>query len=202
MSVYFDTVKTFATVKISADNKIDTATFLEACEGITGIFDKLGSALGVIKSDIAGNVTKIRTKFLTNPVAFETLQGIVLAERADKKWVVTEPMLWLKRALEFVAIGLRQNIENPTEELSVSFNAAYGKTLSPFHSFVIRPVFSMAMRACPTRLDFYSKLGSTGPEDAVFIENFKAWLSGLENVLGILVPFFEQQNLAKAMTAP
>ncbi|KAJ3090215.1 hypothetical protein HDU96_003505 [Phlyctochytrium bullatum] len=195
--LYFKTVKSFTTVKIDAETKgIDTATFLDACEGIVGIFDKLGTALGVIKSDVSGNVTKIRNKFLTNPVAFDTLQKIVLAERADKKWVVTEPMLWLKRALEFTAIGLRQNIENPAEELSVSFTAAYGKTLSPFHSFVVRPVFSLAMKACPTRKDFYAKLGAS---DADFEAGFREWLGGLEQLLTVLVPFFEEQGLAKGM---
>ncbi|KAJ3196897.1 hypothetical protein HDU67_003908, partial [Dinochytrium kinnereticum] len=195
--LYFTQVKPFTAVKISTDTKyIETAAFLDACEGIVGIFDKLGSALGVIKSDVSGNVTKIRTKFLTNPVAFASLQEIVISERGAKKWEVTEPMLWLKRALEFTAIGLRQNIDT-SEELSVSFNAAYGKSLSPFHSFLVRPVFSMAMRACPTRKDFYAKLGSSDPN---FEVAFKEWLVGLEAVLSVLVPFFEQQGLAKGMS--
>ncbi|KAI8848390.1 glycolipid transfer protein domain-containing protein [Chytridium lagenaria] len=193
--LYFTGVKPFNLV--SEGQNIDTATFLDACEGIVGIFDKLGSALGVIKSDVSGNVGKIRAKFLTNPVAYGTLQEIVLSERAEKKWVVTEPMLWLKRALEFTAIGLRHNIQNPADELSVSFNVAYGKTLSPFHSFLVRPIFSMAMKACPTRKDFYAKLGASDP---TFDQAFNGWLGGLENNLTVLVPFFEQQGLAKGMS--
>ncbi|KAJ3196111.1 hypothetical protein HK101_010042 [Irineochytrium annulatum] len=194
---YFQSVTSFNSVNIDpATQGIDLVSFCNACDGVAGIFDKLGSGLGMIKSDIVGNVTKIRTKHAEDPAKYTTLQSIVEGEKGDKKRVATEGMLWLKRTLEFTAIGLRRSVENPAEELSVSFNAAYSATLAPFHSFVVRPVFSMAMRACPTRKDFYEKLGNSAPG---FDDEFKNWLSGLEKVMGILSPYYEAQGLAKGM---
>jgi hypothetical protein len=61
--------------------------------------------------------------------------------------------------LDFTAQALRHNISNPSLELADSFRNAYGNTLKPHHSFVVKPLFSAAMSATPYRKDFYKKLG-------------------------------------------
>ena len=61
--------------------------------------------------------------------------------------------------LDFTAQSLRHNLDNAQSELSTSFRDAYGNTLKPHHSFVIKPIFSAAMSATPYRKDFYAKLG-------------------------------------------
>lgn len=116
---------------------ISSATF--------GQKDLLGSSsFSVVKSDMTGNVAKIRTKFLENPAAHNTLQAIVLVEKdLGKKRVATEGLLWLMRGLQFTSQALRRNLDDPSEELSVSFQSAYGATLSKFHSFMIKPIFSV-----------------------------------------------------------
>ena len=65
MSTFFDEMsKSFADVKVS-DGKIDTADFLQASESLVKLFDLLGSsAFTVVKSDMTGNITKIRNKLL------------------------------------------------------------------------------------------------------------------------------------------
>ena len=47
------------------------------------------------------------------------------------------------RGLNFTASALRRSVTNPSEELSTSFNTAYDGTLKKYHSFVVRPVFSV-----------------------------------------------------------
>ncbi|KAJ1539096.1 hypothetical protein HK405_013211, partial [Cladochytrium tenue] len=178
------------TVAVDNGNAIDIPSFLEACEGLLSVFDSLGSAFSIIKSDIQGNITKIRTKHQSDVSRFATLQSIVegeMGDKADKKKTATEGLLWLKRTLEFTAKGLRLNKSNPAEELSTSFTAAYGQTLAPFHGFLIRPIFSMAMKACPSRNDFYAKLGAGAPG---FDDGFEDWLSGLESRVDILVQLY------------
>lgn len=105
-------------------------------------------------------------------------------ELKTKKHVATEGLVWLvryslhhsvlhivsihrfsnhctfDRGLDFTAQSLRHNIDNSSSELSESFRSAYGNTLKPHHSFVIKPIFSAAMSATPYRKDFYAKLGS------------------------------------------
>lgn len=150
--------------------------------------DTMGTAFSMVKSDLAGNINKIRTRHDAAPAVSGTLQELVNAERADKQSTATDGLLWLKRGLDFTAQGLRRNVQDPTEELSKSFNKAYENTLYKYHSFMVRPVFSLAMKACPYRKDFYEKLGkgSVSWND----EAMELWLAALERVVAILNAFY------------
>lgn len=52
--------------------------------------------------------------------------------------------MWLLRGLKFTALGLRHNITNKEEELSVSFTKGYESSLRKYHSIMIRPVFAVS----------------------------------------------------------
>ncbi len=82
---------------------------------------------------------------MENPAAYATLQQIVFAEQSIKKKTATEGLLWLKRGLEFTVASLSRNMNDPNEELSVSFSKAYEATLSKFHNFIARGIFSVIM---------------------------------------------------------
>lgn len=93
--------------------------------------------------------------------------------------------------LDFTAQALRQNLSNSGEELSASFRAAYGNTLKPHHSFVVKPLFSAAMSATPYRKDFYAKLG----DDQGRVEKeLNIWLQGLEKDVRILKEFMASKE--------
>lgn len=95
------------------------------------------------------------------------------------------------RALDFTAQSLRANISNQSEELSTSFRNAYGNTLKPHHSFVIKPIFSAAMSATPYRKDFYAKLGDD--QERVKRE-MEQWLEALEKRVSILKQFQDRKE--------
>ncbi|KAF2245258.1 putative glycolipid transfer protein HET-C2 [Trematosphaeria pertusa] len=185
---FFDTLKkSFVDVPVGAENKVSTTEFLEAAESLLTLFDVLGSAaFKPVKSDMNGNIKKIRDRQLAAPQLSETLQDLCLNELKEKKHTATEGLLWLVRGLDFTAQALRHNMSNPSTELSASFRDAYGNTLKPHHSFVIKPIFSAAMSATPYRKDFYAKLGS---DDAKVQAELEKWLSALEKVVGILKEF-------------
>lgn len=92
-----------------------------------------------------------------------------------------------------MSIALNKNIQSETEELSVSFKDAYGPTLKPHHSFVIKPVFSAAMSACPYRKDFYASV-SKGEDAGKFKEQMGTYLQSLEKIVNILKPFTESKE--------
>ena len=97
----------------------------------------------------------------------------------------------LHSALDFTCIALSQNLATPADELSVSFRAAYGETLKPHHSFMVKPIFSAAMSACPYRKDFYVKLG----DDNSKVEGaLRVWLSSLESLIAILKGFLDRKE--------
>lgn len=92
-----------------------------------------------------------------------------------------------------MSIALNKNLQNESEELSVSFKDAYGPTLKPHHSFVIKPIFSAAMSACPYRKDFYASV-SKGEDETKFKGEMGTYLKSLENIVGILKPFTESKE--------
>ncbi|RDW80402.1 glycolipid transfer protein [Coleophoma crateriformis] len=192
---FLDTIKkSFTDVPVNAekDNAIATTDFLEAAESLTTLFDVLGSvAFTPVKSDMLGNVKKIRDRQLAAPGESETLQELVLNELKTKKHTATEGLVWLVRGLEFTCIALSQNIAIVSEELSTSFRNAYGSTLKPHHSFMVKPIFSAAMSACPYRKDFYVKLGDD--QDKVTAE-LRVWLAALEKQVAILKGFLDRKE--------
>lgn len=93
--------------------------------------------------------------------------------------------------LEFTCIGLTSNVNSDTDELSASFRTAYGTTLKPHHSFVVKPIFSAAMSACPARTTFYSQLGD---DTSKVQSDMREYLQGLNKVVGILKGFLETKE--------
>ncbi|CAG8694245.1 glycolipid transfer protein domain-containing protein [Gigaspora rosea] len=187
---YFDTVQRDFCDVVVTEEGIDTVTFLEATEGVIKLFDLLGSsAFNVVQKDMTGNVNKIRTRYEVDRIKHNTLENLVICEQKEKKRTATEGLLWLKRGLEFTSVALRRSINETTEELSVSFTNAYGGTLKQFHSYLIRPVFTLAMKACPYRVEFFKKLGD---DQARVNEQYERWLAALERIVAKLNYFYEQ----------
>lgn len=180
--------KSFTAVPVDATTKgINTPDFLEATESLVTIFDALGSvAFSPVKSDMLGNVKKIRERFLAAPTESETVQDLVRNEIKTKKHVAAEGLLWLTRGLDFTAQALDKNISNPSQELADSFREAYSGTLKPHHGFLIKPIFSAAMGATPYRKDFYAKLGS---DEAKVQGDLAVYLKSLKEIVVILQEF-------------
>jgi len=184
--------KSFADVPINADQSIPTSAFLEASESLCTLFDVLGSAAFTpVKNDMLGNVKKVRERQLAAPAESETLQALVLNELKTSKHVATEGLLWLVRGLDFTAQALRHSNDNPSDELSTSFRNAYGVTLKPHHSFLIKPMFSAAMSATPYRKDFYLKLSD---DPIMGKQELETWLKALEERISILKLFMASKE--------
>ncbi|KAJ5135087.1 uncharacterized protein N7515_004365 [Penicillium bovifimosum] len=185
---WFDTIKrSFADVPIGADDGISTTEFLEAAESLVTLFDVLGSAAFTpVKNDLLGNIKKVRERQLAAPAESETLQALVVNELKTGKHVAAEGLVWLIRGLDFTVQALRHNIDNASAELSDSFRGAYGNTLKPHHSFLVKPIFSAAMSATPYRKNFYPKLGQ---DQAKVTAEMTKEVAALEKVVSIIKAF-------------
>ncbi|ORY59408.1 glycolipid transfer protein domain-containing protein [Leucosporidium creatinivorum] len=197
MSTYFETVqRSYVDVPVS-DAGVDTLAFLEATEGLIKMFDLLGNpSFAIVQSDMTGNVAKIRTRYLAHPEQSATLESLMEHEKTEKKKTATEGLLWLIRGLKFTQIALQRSQADKAEELAVSFTKAYEVTLKKFHSFVVKPLFALAMKACPYRANFYAKLGP--PESNVDAELTK-WLTALEQIIAQVEGSFEKNQYTKGM---
>ncbi|KAF8311218.1 GLTP-domain-containing protein [Clavulina sp. PMI_390] len=181
---------------VSREPGVDTTAFLEASEGVLALFDLLGStAFGLVTKDMSGNIQKTRTRFLEAPIESATLEGLIAAEVKTGKKTATQGLLWLLRGLEFTCTALRRSQDDLTERLNVSFTKAYEVTLRKHHSMLVRPLFAVAMKACPERNDFYNKLG---PIEIVTVE-LNAWLDGLQKIITQLQAFYTKGGYDKGL---
>ncbi|ODN75825.1 hypothetical protein L202_05824 [Cryptococcus amylolentus CBS 6039] len=182
---FFETItKSFTDVTIT-EAGVNTAEFLEAAEGLVKIFNLFGNpAFTVVQNDLTGNIAKIRAYLAQNPTSASTLESLLATEKANvpkpKDRVATDALMWLLRGLKFTSLGLKINLENKDEELSASFTKAYEQSLKKYHGMMVRPVFYLAMKACPYRATFYPKLGEPQAEVTVKLE---AWLKALYDIV-------------------
>ncbi|CDO92333.1 unnamed protein product [Kluyveromyces dobzhanskii CBS 2104] len=191
MSTFFDEMKmSFETIPLDGDKKIATSEFLEASESLVKLFDLLGNAaFVVVQNDLNGNIAKLRKRLLATPDKSATLQDLVTNERAEGKKTASEGLLWLTRGLQFTAQAMKETTDDPSKELTETFIAAYKKTLSQYHGMLVKPIFKLAMKACPYRKDFFAKLGA---DQEKVNAQLKEWLSALENIVTILLQFLAQ----------
>ncbi|CAB4404062.1 unnamed protein product [Rhizophagus irregularis] len=192
---YFDNLqRNYTDVPITEDG-IETIPFIEATNGLVKLFDLLGSkAFNVVQSDMNGNIEKIKNRYEADPAKSPTLEKLVINEQGEKKRTATEGLLWLKRGLEFTSVALRRSINDENEELTVSFTEAYGVTLRPFHSMLVRPIFGLAMKACPYRKDFFEKLGD---DQEKVKQQYEEWLLAFEKVVQRLNNFYTEGGYDK-----
>ncbi|KAF8902903.1 het-c2 protein [Gymnopilus junonius] len=202
MAPYLETVKSFADVPIT-DAGVDTVTFLEAAQGLVGLFDLLGSAaFAVVQNDLKGNIAKVKARYEATPTLSSTLELLVENEKGEKKRTATEGLLWLLRGLSFTCKALQNAQSNKTEELSAAFTKSYEVTLKKFHNFVVKGIFAVAMKACPYRADFYTKLaadpdGGAPASQEKLNEELDKWLAALSSIVARMDAFYEIGNYAK-----
>ncbi|KAJ2927559.1 hypothetical protein H1R20_g9538, partial [Candolleomyces eurysporus] len=202
MAPYLESVKSFADVPIT-DAGVDTAAFLEAADGLVGLFDLFQSAaFAVVQNDIKGNITGVRNRFLTDPEANKTLELLVENERKEGKATATEKLKWLLRGLSFTCKGLQHTQADAEIELSKAFAKSYKETLERFHNFIMKGVFALALNGCPHRAAFYTKLAadSTGGPSVTserLNEDLNKWLDALSTIVARMESFRQKGRLSK-----
>eukprot|EP00118_Oscarella_pearsei_P025819 m.308834 g.308834 ORF g.308834 m.308834 type:complete len:205 (+) comp44941_c0_seq1:18-632(+) len=161
---------------VPENGRIATESFLDAAGEVVPFFDVLGpTTFKPVKSDINGNIKKLRAIFEKDKEKYSTLQGIVEAEIAEgttqAKNSGTDALLWLKRALQFIQVFLNKVLEGE-QDLSKCASAAYEASLKRFHGWIVRGIFSLAMKAVPYRKDFVKALlqGADGGEERLLAE--------------------------------
>ncbi|CAI9602540.1 unnamed protein product, partial [Staurois parvus] len=140
--------------------------------------DCLGSAIfSPIKSDITGNITKIRIVYESNPTKFKTLQLILEGEKEmhGPQWPkvgATLALMWLKRGLRFIQVLLQSICDGEKDEqnpnlIKVNVTKAYEIALKKYHGWLVQKLFQTALLAAPYKDDFLKALskGQTVKEE-------------------------------------
>ncbi|KLO11744.1 glycolipid transfer protein [Schizopora paradoxa] len=185
---------------------IKTKEFLDAADGVVGVFVLLNStALGLVQNDLQGNIKKLRERCENFPNTSSTLEEIVKDEakeaegKSDKERKkikkATESLLWLTRGLSFTCKGLSNARKDKNQSLSASFQAAYTETLEVYHGFLVKKAIGLALKACPTRETLIAKLGGVEATEAASVEgevskDLEIWLAALETIVKHIQAFF------------
>lgn len=155
----------FKTVKSDA-GEILTKPFLEVCKQILPVIDKFGAAMTLVKSDIGGNITRLESKYSSNPSKFNYLYSLVQLEvetkTAKASSSCTNGLLWLTRAMDFLVELFRNLLDHPDWTMSQACTDSYGKTLKKWHGWLASSSFSVAMKLAPDRKKFMEVIGGNG----------------------------------------
>ncbi|KAH7520542.1 glycolipid transfer protein 1 [Ziziphus jujuba] len=150
----------------SESGEMLTKPFLEVCKHILPVIDKFGAAMVLVKSDIGGNITRLETKYLSNPTEFNYLYSLVRVEveakTAKGSSSCTNGLLWLTRAMDFLVELFRNLLEHSDWKMSQACTEAYGKTLKKWHGWLASSSFSVAMKLAPDRAKFMEVVGGSG----------------------------------------
>ncbi|GFR85652.1 pleckstrin homology domain-containing family A member 8 [Elysia marginata] len=200
----------FQHVDTTSEEGILAETFLDACRNIVPMFDKLNStAFAPVKMDFTGNIKKVEQKQESNPELL-TLQAMILSEveagthRLSSS--ATSAVLWLKRSLEFIREFLRE-CNSGSEEMSVCASNAYGRTLKNYHGWVVRGVFTVAVKALPYRETFMAHMAVGENVDTTsrhfehtLMSDVEMFVQHLDRVLVSIHDFYLKNSLDRSET--
>jgi len=191
---FFDIIQhSFDDVPIgpAPDHKIPTEKFLAASEAYVTMFQlNTGVVFTRVLEDMQGNITKIRTAYLANPVEGEYIQDLVLSEQnkgltgEDAK--ASTGLFWLVRALEFSVQAVVNAMNEPDKTLPNNFQEAYASTLGKWHDGKETFVYGLLLKGVPNRKDFIPLLGE---DEAKLKSQAIPYSDSMKKVLEILDPF-------------
>ena len=146
---------------------MSTAVFLATAKDLLHIFDVMGSiTLSPMKADMQHNIDVMETKYKESPQTTGTLGNFLAAlQKNDTVWL---SMLWLWRALEFIAAVFKIFL-NSSKDMFSAFQEAYNATLYHHHTFFQRMAAKVALVSVPTRLYLTPRLGNL-KEVAVYFD--------------------------------
>lgn len=150
----------------SENGEMLTLPFLDVCKHILPVIDKFGAAMALVKSDIGGNVSRLESKYQSNPEQFNELYSLVSVEveakTAKGSSSSTNGLLWLTRAMDFLVALFRNLLEHPDWSMSQACTDSYGKTLKKWHGWIASSSFTLAMKLAPDRKKFMEVIASSG----------------------------------------
>ncbi|XP_035382602.1 glycolipid transfer protein [Electrophorus electricus] len=192
--------------QLPADRQVETRSFLEAVSHLPPFFDCLGSTVfAPIRSDVAGNITKIKAVYDSNPGRYRTLQQLLEAEKEQHsaEWPrvgATLALMWLKRGLRFIQVLLQSLVDGERDEshpnlIRVNVTKAYEIALRKYHGWLVQNLFKAALYAAPYKTDFLKAL-SKGREvkEEECLEKVRQFLVNFTATIDAIYEMYTKMN--------
>ncbi|KAK7284135.1 hypothetical protein RJT34_18875 [Clitoria ternatea] len=150
----------------SEEGKILTKPFLDVCKSLLPILDSLGGAFSFVKSNIGGNISKLESKYQSNPSEYEFLSSLIQKEVEAKTEKVpsscTNGLLWLSRSMDYTVQLFRNLNEHQDWTMQHACSDSYNKTFRRWHGLLASSGFAIAVKLVPERKRFMEIIGCSG----------------------------------------
>jgi hypothetical protein len=151
---------------------LDALAFCDCCALVLPVLDNLGAAFAPAKSDVKGNIERLRDAAMTaSDGGAIAVWDVIRAEKArgdaSGSKSVARGTLWLKRFLEFTCDLLRRLGSDRAMKVGDASNASYKQTLAPFHGWLSKTAFSVVLSFPPSTSTFVASLGGDAAYEAM-----------------------------------
>ncbi|CAD5122165.1 DgyrCDS10612 [Dimorphilus gyrociliatus] len=185
--------------KIIEGNLVITKHFLDICDETLNLYDKLNpSTFTPIKMEVSGNIEKIREKYSTDPLNFESIQSMIEKEIAAKQAKLqnsaTEAIIFVTRSLHFLQLFTNEITVNDSH---FSAQRAYVLALKPYHGLVARQVYSVAINSVVNKREFNNSIiyGDESKVGDLLNDTLKYFSTNVAVIVKNLYSFFEEKKL-------
>ena len=183
---------------------------LDAIERSLQIADVFGTVMMLAVKNDEGNLRKARKAWESYAVEgsakrVATLRGLLEAEKASnihkEGAVLCDPsaaiaLLWMRRTLQFLGRCLQGLIDDVN--IAEVGGEAYRLELEPFHNWLLKQTFSMALTGFPARKEIFTRLGAHVQEsdrDRIVPLELQQVLAQLHLVVESMRSLFEELDL-------
>ena len=202
MSTFFTVERRF---QAPDGDEIQTEGFLRASQGVADFIGLLGLLFKPVKSDVHGNITKLRNIQQTKPAEYLTLNSIVASEVGKPyiEQIGSDALLWLNRALEYLQNFLQfwlndYNEGKRQEDLSEYFLSAYEVTLKPHHNWITQKLFALCLNGSPGRESLLKLLVEESPQivsddtEKIIFKDIEVYLNSLTIITSKIHRIFDK----------
>ncbi|KAK2467178.1 hypothetical protein APHAL10511_000727 [Amanita phalloides] len=190
MAPFFETAKSFADVEIT-EKGVNTQDFIDASDALLRLFGLVESSVfAFVQADLKSYLDGIRQRYESHRDESQTLEALVQSEAKDLKRRAIPCLVQFVRGLAFTCKALQNMQKDPNVELHICFKRSYDEILVHHHSFIVRSLVAVVIRAVPRRRDFYACIaqgGSRAKLDTALVK----WLEALEILVKHLCDFLE-----------
>lgn len=156
-----------------------------------------GPGMSIVSADVGGNIERLEKALEADAAAGEAITDVVAADVArgggSGPASVAAALLWLLRAMLFVAALLRGLESDRGASVTDAARTAYSATLRPVHGTLTRTAFGVALYCAPSRSKFFAAAGAAS-EGAALAE-LGGCLGAWEAVLADLLAWLDGQGL-------
>ncbi|KAJ8625512.1 hypothetical protein MRB53_034042 [Persea americana] len=174
---------------LKAEGLISTKPFLNVCNMVLQVLDKIGPTMAVLRQDVYQNIQRLEELYQMDPSIYANLADLVKKEveeeSAKKALSCTRALLWLTRSLDFTVALLDKIAQDPSQSLAKGVEISYDNTLKPWHGWISSAAYKVALKLVPDNKAFIGILLAEEEEWNMLKEE-------IQTLVSLLLPLLDE----------